>query len=41
MLTKMQNEGQSSDLKDKLIEIYDHDSHKKLINKMNDDEILN
>jgi len=39
MLTKMQNEGQSSELKDKLIEIYNHDTHKKLINKMNDDEI--
>ena len=39
MLTKMQSEGQSSNLKDKLIEIYDHNSHKKLINKMNDDEI--
>jgi len=39
MLTKMQSEGQSSNLKDKLIEIYNQNSHKKLINKMNDDEI--
>ena len=39
MLVKMQSEGESSNLKDKLIEIYDHNSHKKLINKMNDDEI--
>ena len=40
MLTKMQSEGESSNLKDKLIEIYNHNSHKKLINKMNDDEIF-
>ena len=39
MLIKMQSEGQSSELKDKLNEIYDDNSHKKLINKMNDDEI--
>ncbi len=39
MLTKMQSEGQSSDLKDKLFEIYNDNSHKKIISKMNDDEI--
>ena len=36
----MQNEGQSFDLKNKLMEIYDHDSHKKLVSKMNDDEVF-
>ena len=40
MLNKMQNEGQPSNLKNKLIEIYDHDSHKKLINNMNEDEVF-
>ena len=40
MINKMQIEGQSSDLKNKLLEIYSHKSHKKLIAKMNDDEII-
>ena len=40
MLNKMQTEGQSSDLKNKLLEIYNHESHKKLVDKMNDDEII-
>ena len=40
MLSKMQSEGKSSDLKNKLLEIYNHESHKKLVDKMNDDEIV-
>jgi len=36
----MQSEGQSADLKNKLLEIYDDDSHNKLVNKMNDDEVF-
>ena len=45
MLNKMQNEGQTSDLKNTLMEIYSHDSHgndshSKLVNKMNDDEVI-
>ena len=45
MLNKMKNEGQTSDLKNTLMEIYSHDSyghdsHSKLVNKMNDDEVL-
>ena len=40
MLNKMQSEGQSADLKNKLLEIYDDDSHNKLVNKMNDDEVF-
>ena len=40
MLTKIQTEGQTKDLRDKLLEIYNLDKHKKIINNMNDDEIL-
>ncbi|MDC2979532.1 DNA-directed RNA polymerase subunit beta [Pelagibacteraceae bacterium] len=39
MINKMQKEGQTADLKNKLLEIYDIDNHKQIINKMNDDEI--
>ncbi len=39
MISKMNIEGQTKDLKSKLIEIYDLQNHKKLIEKMNDDEI--
>ncbi len=40
MITKMKIEGQTKDLKDKLLDIYDYENHKKIIDKMNDDEIL-
>ncbi len=40
MLTKIQTEGQTKDLRDKLLEIYNLDKHQKIINDMNDDEIL-
>ena len=40
MITKMQKEGHTKDLKNKLVDIYDLESHQKLIQKMNDDEIL-
>ncbi len=40
MISKMQLEGQTKGLKEKLLEIYDLQSHKKIIEKMNDDEIL-
>tara|TARA_B100000963_G_scaffold181711_1_gene157967 strand:- start:1349 stop:2017 length:669 start_codon:yes stop_codon:yes gene_type:complete len=36
----MQKEGHTKDLKNKLVDIYDLESHQKLIQKMNDDEIL-
>ena len=39
MLNKMKNEGNSSDLKNKLFEIYNQEDHKKIVTKMNDDEI--
>ena len=40
MLTKIQSEGQTDNLRNKLIEIYDLESHQKIIKNMNDDEIL-
>ena len=40
MISVMQKEGQTKDLKAKLLDIYDLESHQKLIEKMNDDEIL-
>ena len=40
MLTKIQSEGQTNNLRNKLLEIYDLESHQKLIKNMNDDEIL-
>ena len=40
MLGKLQTAGHTRDIKNKLLEIYDHQSHKKKVDKMNDDEIL-
>tara|TARA_B100000315_G_scaffold56953_1_gene51312 strand:- start:541 stop:1224 length:684 start_codon:yes stop_codon:yes gene_type:complete len=40
MLRKMQIEGHSNNIQSKLIEIYDDDTHKKLIKEMNDDNIF-
>jgi DNA-directed RNA polymerase subunit beta len=40
MLAKIQSEGQTNNLKNKLLEIYDLESHQKIIKNMNDDEIL-
>ncbi len=40
MLAKIQSEGQTDNLRNKLLEIYDLENHQKIIKKMNDDEIL-
>ena len=40
ILQKIQTQGQTKDLKNKLLDIYDLASHKKVIQNMNDDEIL-
>ncbi len=40
MLSKMHLEGHSNNIKNKLIEIYSEENHKKIINKMNDDDIV-
>ncbi len=40
MLNKIQSQGQTDDLKSKLLEIYDFENHQKIIKNMNDDEIL-
>ncbi len=40
MIKKIQTEGQTTDLRKKLLEIYTLEDHKKVINNMNDDEIL-
>ncbi len=40
MLAKIQSEGQTNNLRNKLLEIYDLESHQQIIKKMNDDEIL-
>tara|TARA_X000000950_G_scaffold271568_1_gene352841 strand:- start:1486 stop:5691 length:4206 start_codon:yes stop_codon:yes gene_type:complete len=40
MIKKIQKEGQTTDLRKKLLEIYSLDKHQKLIKNMNDDEIL-
>ena len=40
MIKKIQTQGQTNDLRSKLLEIYDFDSHQKIIKNMNDDEIL-
>ncbi len=40
MIKKIQSEGQTNDLRSKLLEIYDLESHQKIIKNMNDDEIL-
>ncbi len=40
MLAKIQSEGQTNNLRNKLLEIYDLENHQKIIKNMNDDEIL-
>mgnify|MGYP001160146677 CR=1 FL=1 len=40
MIQKMHKEGQTKDLKNKLLDIYNHENHHKVIEKMNDDEIM-
>ena len=40
MLSKMQTDGHTRDLKNKLLDIYNQESHKKTVEKMNDDEVL-
>jgi len=40
MLSKMKTAGHTRDLKEKLLGIYDQELHKKTVDKMNDDEIL-
>ncbi len=40
MLSKMKTAGHTRDLKNKLLSIYDQEQHKKTVDKMNDDEIL-
>ncbi len=40
MINKMQKEGHTKNLKSKLLDIYDLQSHQKAIDKMNEDEIL-
>jgi len=40
MLNKLQTEGQTRDIKNKLLEIYDQDSHKKIVDKLNEDDVL-
>ncbi len=40
MINKIQSEGQTTDLRNKLLEIYNLENHKKIIKNMNDDEIL-
>ena len=40
MISKLHQEGQIKDLKNKLLEIYESDEHKKIVTKMNDDEVL-
>ena len=40
MLNKMRTEGHGSDLKEKLLQIYNLKEHKGLIDKMNDDEVV-
>jgi DNA-directed RNA polymerase subunit beta len=40
MISKMKIDGHTSQLKDKLLEIYESEEHKNKIEKMNDDEVL-
>tara|TARA_B100000575_G_scaffold201403_1_gene163178 strand:+ start:983 stop:5191 length:4209 start_codon:yes stop_codon:yes gene_type:complete len=40
MILKIQQEGHVNKLKEKLIDIYSSDNHKKIINKLSDDELL-
>ena len=40
MISQMKIEGQTNDLKDRLLKIYEQNIHKDKINEMNDDELL-
>ena len=40
MLDKMKTEGHSDSVKSKLSDIYDHKEHKKIVEKLNDDEVM-
>ena len=40
MISQMKIEGQTNDLKDKLLQIYEQKKHKDKINEMNEDELL-
>ena len=40
MIHKMQKAGHTRDLKDSLLNIYDHQKHKDIIQKMNDDDVM-
>ena len=40
MIKNIQSEGQTNNLRNKLIEIYDLENHQKIIKNMNDDEII-
>jgi DNA-directed RNA polymerase subunit beta len=40
VLSKMQTAGHTRDIKEKLLDIYDDESHKKAVQNMNDDEVL-
>ncbi len=40
MIKKIQTEGQTKDLRTKLLDIYDLENHQKIIKNMNDDEVL-
>ena len=40
MLNKIQSEGQTNNLREKLLDIYNAEKHQKVIKNMNDDEIL-
>ncbi len=40
MINQIKSEGQTSGLKDKLLDIYNFENHQKIIKNMNDDEIL-
>ena len=40
LLSKIKTAGNTRDLKDKLLDIYDQEDHKKTVEMMNDDEIL-
>ena len=40
MIKKIQSEGQTNNLRDKLLDIYNLQDHQKIIKNMNDDEIL-
>ena len=40
MISKMKTAGHTRDLKNKLLSIYDQEVHKKTVDKMNDDDIL-